>query len=86
MGRKKIRMMTAVEKIFEQFNLLSDNEFKSWMLNNHDELHKLEKNGADASHQVNDKKVAPKNDWKDFYDEEYMDRMYDKFGNWWEKI
>lgn len=78
--------MTAVEKIFEQFNLLSDNEFKSWMMNNYDELHELEKNWADASHQTNDKKVAPKKDWKDFYDEEYMNRIYDKFGNWWEKI
>jgi hypothetical protein len=82
----KSRTMTAVEKIFYQFNLLSDAEFKSWMLNNHDELHELEKKAADASHQRNDKKVAVKNDWKDFYDEEYMNRMYDKFGNWWEKI
>lgn len=34
---------TAVDLIFENFNLLSDADFKSWMLNNHDELKQMEK-------------------------------------------
>ena len=34
---------TAVALIFEKFNLLSDNDFKSWMLNNYDELFEMEK-------------------------------------------
>jgi hypothetical protein len=34
---------TAVDLIFEKFNLLSDADFKSWMLNNHDELKHLER-------------------------------------------
>ncbi len=33
---------SPVERIFEQFNLLSDAEFKSWMLNQHDNLLKME--------------------------------------------
>jgi hypothetical protein len=36
-------MKTAVALIFEKFNLLSDKDFKSWMLNNHDELFEMEK-------------------------------------------
>ena len=31
-------MKTPAEIIYEQFNLLSDRDFKSWMLNNYDEL------------------------------------------------
>ena len=34
---------TAVALIFEKFNLLSDKDFKSWMLNNYDELFEMEK-------------------------------------------
>jgi hypothetical protein len=40
---------TSIELIFEQYNLLSDADFKSWMLNNYEELidqHKLEVMGA----------------------------------------
>ena len=40
---------SVVELIFEQHNLLSDADFKSWMLNNYDELksqHKIEIMGA----------------------------------------
>lgn len=31
-------MKTPAEIIYEQFNLLSDQDFKSWMLNNYEEL------------------------------------------------
>ena len=31
-------MKTPAEIIYEQFNLLSDLDFKTWMLNNYDEL------------------------------------------------
>ena len=34
---------TTVALIFEKFNLLSDKDFKSWMLNNYDELFEMEK-------------------------------------------
>ena len=34
---------TTVDLIFEKFNTLSDADFKSWMLNNHDELKRMEK-------------------------------------------
>ena len=34
---------SPVERIFEQFNLLSDAEFKSWMLNQLDNLHEAER-------------------------------------------
>ena len=34
---------TTVTLIFEKFNLLSDRDFKSWMLNNYDELFEMEK-------------------------------------------
>jgi hypothetical protein len=40
-------MKTAVALIFEKFNLLSDKDFKSWMLNNHDELFEMEKSQHD---------------------------------------
>ena len=33
----------VVELIFEKFNLLSDADFKSWMLNNHEELYGMER-------------------------------------------
>jgi hypothetical protein len=31
-------MKTPAEIIYEQFNLLSDRDFKTWMLNNYEEL------------------------------------------------
>jgi len=34
---------TAVQLILDKFNLLSDNDFKSWMLNYHDELIQMER-------------------------------------------
>ncbi len=34
---------TVVDLIFDNFNLLSDAEFKSWMLNKYDELKAVEK-------------------------------------------
>jgi hypothetical protein len=34
---------TVVDVIFDNFNLLSDAEFKSWMLNKYDELKAMEK-------------------------------------------
>jgi hypothetical protein len=34
---------TAVELIFDNFNLLSDADFKTWMLNKYDELRAMEK-------------------------------------------
>lgn len=40
---------SCIELIFEQHNLLSDADFKAWMLNNYEELvdqHKLEVMGA----------------------------------------
>jgi hypothetical protein len=47
-------MKTAVALIFEKFNLLSDKDFKSWMLNNYDELFEMEKeqiiNAYDRGH------------------------------------
>ncbi len=39
----KMKDETALNKIFIKFNLLSDADFKSWMLNNYDELIKLER-------------------------------------------
>ena len=39
----KSKRQTAVKLIFEKFNLLSDRDFKSWMLNNHDFLETIEK-------------------------------------------
>jgi hypothetical protein len=36
------KKQTAVELILDKFNLLSDNDFKSWMLNYHDELIQME--------------------------------------------
>ena len=38
-----MKKQTAVQIIFEKFNLMSDADFKSWMLNNHDELELMEK-------------------------------------------
>ena len=40
-------MKTTVALIFEKFNLLSDKDFKSWMLNNYDELFEMEKSQHD---------------------------------------
>ena len=34
---------TAVKLILDKFNLLSDFDFKSWILNNHDELIEMER-------------------------------------------
>lgn len=40
MSNKK---QTAVQLILSKFNLLSDSDFKSWMLNNYDELIQMER-------------------------------------------
>jgi hypothetical protein len=37
------KRQTAVKIIFEKFNLLSDRDFRSWMLNNYDFLETIEK-------------------------------------------
>jgi hypothetical protein len=39
----KSKRQTAVKLIFEKFNLLSDRDFKSWMLMNNDFLETMEK-------------------------------------------
>jgi hypothetical protein len=38
-----MKKQTAVKLIFEKFNLLSDADFKSWMLNNQDVLEATER-------------------------------------------
>ena len=42
--------MTTVQIIFEKFNLLSDKEFKTWMLNDMDNLLEIEKNQIIEAH------------------------------------
>ncbi len=37
------KKQSSVSEIFHQFNLLSDKDFKSWMLNNKDRLEAMEK-------------------------------------------
>jgi hypothetical protein len=39
----------ALALIFEKFNLLSDSDFKSWMLNNHDYLFALERHNIELA-------------------------------------
>jgi hypothetical protein len=43
---------TTVALIFEKFNLLSDKDFKSWMLNNYDELFEMEKEQIMDAHYI----------------------------------
>jgi hypothetical protein len=38
-----MKKQTAVQLIFEKFNLLSNADFKTWVLNNHDSLQAMEK-------------------------------------------
>jgi hypothetical protein len=45
-----MKKQTAVKTIFEKFNLMSDADFKSWMLNNHDELERMEKEQVEDAH------------------------------------
>jgi hypothetical protein len=45
---------TTVSLIFEKFNLLSDGDFKSWMLNNYDELFEMEKKQLEESNRLTD--------------------------------
>jgi hypothetical protein len=40
---------SAVALIFEKFNLLSDADFKFWMLNNHDYLFALERDNIERA-------------------------------------
>ena len=40
MGNKK---QSSVDFILNAFNLLSDSDFKAWMLNNHDEIKAMHK-------------------------------------------
>jgi hypothetical protein len=39
---QKMKKQTAVKLILDKFNLLSDADFKSWILNHHDELIQIE--------------------------------------------
>ena len=45
-----MKKQTAVKTIFKKFNLMSDADFKSWMLNNHDELERMEKGQIEDAH------------------------------------
>jgi len=38
-----MKTQTVLDIIFDKFNTLSDADFKSWMLNNYDELKEIEK-------------------------------------------
>jgi hypothetical protein len=47
---------TAINLIFEKFNLLSDVDFKNWMLNNHDELKQIEKQQIEDAFKIGSNK------------------------------
>lgn len=59
---------SAVALIFENFNLLSDVDFKSWMLNNHDYLFELERHNIERAF------VASKMTLKD--EEQYYNEIF----------
>lgn len=72
-------MKTEVERIFEQFNLLSNEDFKSWMLNNQDNLIEAEKNNfcnAFNAGERNDFYTANKGDYffraEDYYNKYFL--------------
>jgi len=66
---------TAVQLILDKFNLLSDNDFKSWMLNYHDELIQMEREQIEDAHEIgyinggNSKKVNGEQYYKETYGE-----------------
>jgi hypothetical protein len=41
---------SSVDFIFNAFNLLSDADFKAWMLNNHDVLKEMHKNDIEEAY------------------------------------
>lgn len=38
-----MKNQTVIDLVFDKFNILSDADFKSWMLNSHDKLKAMEK-------------------------------------------
>lgn len=67
---------TVVDVIFDNFNLLSDAEFKSWMLNKYDELKAMEKEQHLESYRVgNTFTNSASLDFKDFFDEHYTQNL-----------
>ena len=70
-----MKKQTAVKLIFEKFNLLSDAEFKSWMLNNHDSLQAMEMEQVETAYQFGfedgDSNIQIYVDKKEYYNETY---------------
>lgn len=62
---------TAVRLILDKFNLLSDNDFKSWILNHYDELIQMERE------QIIDAYNSARNDHHQMYfADEYFNKTY----------
>jgi hypothetical protein len=66
---------TVVDLIFDNFNLLSDVDFKSWMLNKYDELKAMEKEQIKDAYQLGfedgDSNVSIYFDKKEYYNQTY---------------
>jgi hypothetical protein len=69
---------TAVQLILDKFSLLSDSDFKYWMINNYDELIEMEReqivdawNGGDYAYFYSKETGRDFADGKEYYNETY---------------
>lgn len=72
-----MKKSTTVQLIFEKFNLLSDSDFKSWMLNNYQNLIEQERINLIHAHICYDKEDR-------FFHQDYKDGVryyFDTFKN-----
>lgn len=65
---------TAVKLILEKFSLLSDGDFKYWMINNYDELIEMEREQIEEAY--DDGKIDEALETPNFKPEQYYEQTY----------
>lgn len=71
------KKQSSVDFILNAFNLLSDSDFKSWMLNNHDEIKAMHKEEIIESYcqgcldMTNDDTIFPRETSEQYYNETF---------------
>jgi len=67
------KKQTAVKLIIDKFNLLSDSDFKSWMLNHHDELIQMEREQIKEAYIAGDQGYYILEEIKEFAKDYYVE-------------
>lgn len=65
------KKQSSIDFIFNAFNLLSDADFKAWMLNNHDVIEAMHKEEIESAYRISPNNEIWSNSGIDYYNETF---------------